>query len=61
MCTHPDHEVVTLPDGQVDETHVFTDADMARLVDAVDRMAGRMWQSIYGYPQSIYGYPQEVS
>jgi hypothetical protein len=28
MCTHPDHEVVTLPDGQVDETHVTTDADL---------------------------------
>ncbi|MET7939623.1 hypothetical protein [Streptomyces sp. NPDC005302] len=39
MCSHPDHEVVTLPDGQVDETHVFTDEDWqhVRMLRAVDR------------------------
>lgn len=44
MCSHPDHEVVTLPDGSVDETHVFTDAEMAdyerALGDALRRMRG---------------------
>jgi hypothetical protein len=40
MCTHPDHEVVTLPDGQVDETHVFTEESWrhVRMLRAVDRL-----------------------
>lgn len=39
MCTHPDHEVVTLPDGQVDETHILTDADMAEITErTLDRL-----------------------
>ncbi|GAB1326985.1 hypothetical protein [Streptomyces sennicomposti] len=40
MCSHPDHEVTTLPDGQVDETHVFTDEDWrhVRMLLAIDRM-----------------------
>lgn len=32
MCEHPDHEVVTLPDGQFAETHVFDAEQMAEMV-----------------------------
>lgn len=44
MCSHPDHEVTTLPDGQVDETHVFSTEDLQaiRLAAAVDRMVWAM-------------------
>ncbi|MDX2575884.1 hypothetical protein PV332_10370 [Streptomyces scabiei] len=37
MCAHPDHKVVTLPDGQVAETHVISAEDMARMVEALCR------------------------
>lgn len=28
MCSHPDHEVTKLPDGQVAETHTFRDDEL---------------------------------
>lgn len=37
MCAHPDHEVVTLPDGQVAETHVLSAEDMAPMIEAMLR------------------------
>ncbi|BDM70623.1 hypothetical protein HEK616_41100 [Streptomyces nigrescens] len=39
MCAHPDHEGVTLPDGQVSETHVLPDEDMGVITErALDRL-----------------------
>ncbi|MDQ0958516.1 hypothetical protein QFZ66_002394 [Streptomyces sp. B4I13] len=56
MCAHPDHEVVTLPDGQVDETHVFTDEDMERLRSTVERATARMLTAAYAH-----AFPMDVS
>lgn len=41
MCAHADHQIKTLPDGQVDETHIFSNAELVRVQAAVNRM---MWQ-----------------
>lgn len=30
MCSSPECRVEVLPDGQIDETHVFTEEDMRR-------------------------------
>ncbi|BET51776.1 hypothetical protein RGQ21_67580 [Kitasatospora aureofaciens] len=31
MCSHPEHRVEVLPDGQIDETHVFLIEDLSKL------------------------------
>lgn len=51
MCSHPEHRVEVLPDGQIAEGHVLTDEDMAEL----ERLALNLFYSSYGH-----GYPQEV-
>jgi hypothetical protein len=28
MCSHPEHRVEVLPDGQIDETHVLSDEEI---------------------------------
>jgi hypothetical protein len=57
VCSHPDHEIVTLPDGQVDETHVFTEEDWqhARMLRAVDRMiwATTLARAGGGFPTTL--------
>ncbi|MFF1417646.1 hypothetical protein [Streptomyces sp. NPDC058280] len=51
MCSHADHEIVTHPDGAVEETHVFTDEDLVRIAAVVDRM---VWQMrAVGYPLTL--------
>lgn len=35
MCSHPEHRVEVLPDGQVAEEHVLTYASMVRLMERV--------------------------
>lgn len=55
MCSHPEHRVEVLPDGQIDETHVITDEEMQRLQAAVQRMADRMLHARYAM-----GTPGEV-
>jgi len=37
MCSHPDHEVTTLPDGQVVETHVITAEQADRMLEVFRR------------------------
>lgn len=42
MCDHPEHRVEVLPDGQIDETHVFTDEEMKAIADIVNRTLWKM-------------------
>ncbi len=37
MCSHPDHEVTTLPDGQVAETHIITAEQAAKMLEVFRR------------------------
>lgn len=45
MCSHTDCRVEVLPDGQVDEEHVFTDGQMKALQEAINRTLWRMYLS----------------
>lgn len=54
MCSHPEHQVEMLPDGQIAEEHVLTDDEM-RLLASVDRFLDKAYRSTYGY-----GFSQEV-
>lgn len=52
MCSHPEHRVEVLPDGQVDETHVFsleepslTEEQMSRLYSRLRNVAGTVFVS----------------
>ena len=54
MCSHPDHQVEVLPDGQVYESHTVTDEHMADLLRAIDLMA---WRTHLAFISNAY--PQE--
>jgi hypothetical protein len=55
MCAHPDHKVEAHPDGSVEEVHVFTYAEMQKLISAVEASAYRGWLA-----RTAHAYPQEV-
>lgn len=38
MCTHPEHRVEVLPDGQIDETHVITPEVLAEMEEIAIRV-----------------------
>lgn len=42
MCTHDDCRVEVLPDGKIDETHVFTDEEMEHLAASVRKLGKRL-------------------
>jgi hypothetical protein len=53
MCSRPEHRVEVLPDGQIDEEHVFTDQEMASLVAAIDRTIWHLAQ-VTGVPITYF-------
>ena len=55
MCSHPEHRVEVLPDGQIDEEHVLTEHEMRQLQAAVQRLSNRMLHAWYAM-----GTPGEV-
>lgn len=42
MCSHAECRVEVLPDGSVDETHVFPNQDLVALQEAVNKMLWRL-------------------
>jgi hypothetical protein len=53
MCSHPEHSVEVLPDGQIAEEHVI---DLAELQDRINRLVGDMTLASYGHtiPRNYY-------
>lgn len=47
MCSHSEHRYEVLPDGQVAEEHYFTEQDLERLQEAINRTMGRMLLAAY--------------
>lgn len=45
MCSHPEHRVEVLPDGQIDETHVMS---LEELQDRINRLVEDMVLVSYG-------------
>jgi hypothetical protein len=41
MCSHPEHRIETLPDGQVDETHVLAHHALVEFLDKVRETGNR--------------------
>lgn len=35
MCSHPEHRIEVLPDGQIDETHMLSYDDLVDFLDKV--------------------------
>lgn len=48
MCSHPEHRVEVLPDGQIDEAHVFSYETLVGLLEKV-RLAGYA----HSFPQEV--------
>jgi len=56
MCSHPEHRVEVLPDGQIAEEHVLTDEQMALIVATVKNTRSLMALAAYagGVPHTYY-------
>jgi hypothetical protein len=49
MCSHPEHRVEVLPDGQIDETHVLTHDALVSLMDRVREMCWQVEMAKYAH------------
>lgn len=49
MCSHPEHRVEVLPDGQIDETHVLTHEALVSLMDRVSRTCWQVETAKYAH------------
>jgi len=56
MCSSPECRVEILPDGQIDETHVFTDEQMSHLAASVRKLGKRLHLAsiAHAYPQEVW-------
>ena len=55
MCSHSEHRVEVLPDGQVDETHVFSDEEVRIPWDLYELRAVRATWTTNAYEEDPDG------